>query len=282
MGTKLNLIIGKAKPMKTINAVTDTSDDLAVAHALADVANEIALERFQASDLKVTQKPDLTPVSDADLAIEKRVREILAQLRPDDGIIGEEYADIEPRGSKRRWVIDPIDGTKNYVRGVPAWASLVALMDGGEVIASVVAAPALNRRWWGQRGGGAYVREFDGTTRRIHVSGVSDLEHASLSFSSLSGWRDIGRIDQFIDLTDRLWRIRGFGDFWSYMMVAEGAVDIAAEPELNLYDMAALVPIVTEAGGTFTALDGTPGPNGANAIATNGKLHQTVLDLIGQ
>ncbi|HWS58808.1 MAG TPA: histidinol-phosphatase, partial [Actinotalea sp.] len=230
-------------------------------------------------DLRVETKPDTTPVTDADRAAEDIVRSVLGQARGRDAVLGEE------RGSTghgpRQWVIDPIDGTKNFVRGVPVWATLIALLDGGQPVVGVVSAPALGRRWWAARGTGAWTGRSLASATRLQVSGVGDLADASLSYSSLSGWEERGDLDRFLALTRRCWRTRAYGDFWSYMLVAEGAVDVACEPELALYDMAALVPIVTEAGGTFTSLSGEPGPHGGNAVASNGLLHDRILRAIG-
>ncbi|MGZ4654437.1 histidinol-phosphatase [Oryzihumus sp.] len=250
-------------------------DDLRLAHVLADAVERVTMERFRAEDLVVESKPDLTPVTDADRAAEEMVRHQLKRTRPRDAVEGEEF---ETTGhGPRRWVIDPIDGTKNFVRGVPVWATLISLVDEGQPVLGLVSAPALNRRWWAATGSGAWTGRSLSSARRVHVSRVGDLAHASLSYSSLTGWREIGRREQFVDLTDQCWRTRAYGDFWSYMLVAEGAVDIAAEPELAVHDMAALVPIVTEAGGRFTSLDGQDGPWGGNAVATNGLLHDEVL-----
>ncbi|MGZ4781960.1 MAG: histidinol-phosphatase [Oryzihumus sp.] len=250
-------------------------DDLRLAHVLADAVERVTMERFRAEDLVVESKPDLTPVTDADRAAEEMVRHQLKRTRPRDAVEGEEF---ETTGhGPRRWVIDPIDGTKNFVRGVPVWATLISLVDEGQPVLGLVSAPALNRRWWAATGSGAWTGRSLSSARRVHVSRVGDLAHASLSYSSLTGWREIGRSEQFLDLTDQCWRTRAYGDFWSYMLVAEGAVDIAAEPELAVHDMAALVPIVTEAGGRFTSLDGQDGPWGGNAVATNGLLHDEVL-----
>ncbi|WP_068269955.1 histidinol-phosphatase [Aldersonia kunmingensis] len=252
------------------------SSDLQLALRLADAADAITRERFGALDLRVDAKPDLTPVSDADLAVERTLRDLLAAERPDDAVLGEEFGgDAEFTG--RQWVIDPIDGTKNFVRGVPVWASLIALLDHGRPVVGVVSAPALHRRWWAAEGEGAFTAQGQSAARRIQVSAVGDLAAASLSFSSLSGWHDRGLRPAFIDLTDAVWRLRGYGDFFSYCLVAEGAVDIAAEPEVSLWDLAPLDILVREAGGTFTALDGTAGPHGGSAVATNGLLHDTVL-----
>lgn len=260
-------------------AMTSYSDDLACALDLADAADALTLDRFGASDLRVDSKPDMTPVSDADLAVEKEIRAKLSEARPVDAVLGEEFGG-EVEFSGRQWVIDPIDGTKNFVRGVPIWATLIALLDDGVPAVGVVSAPALKRRWYCSQGGGAW-RTFDGgSPKRLEVSGVTDLSDASLSFSSLSGWKELGLREQFIELTDKCWRLRGYGDFLSYCLLAEGAVDIAAEPEVSLWDLAALSVLVTEAGGTFSSLSGEPGPHGGNAVATNSHLHQVVLNAL--
>jgi histidinol-phosphatase len=250
-------------------------DDLRLAHVIADQVDGLTMSRFQASDLAVQTKPDLTPVTDADRAAEELVRSQLRRTRPRDAVEGEEFG--ATGHGLRRWVVDPIDGTKNFVRGVPVWATLIALVDGPRVVLGVVSAPALGRRWWAASGTGAWTGRSLSSARRLSVSSVSRLEDASLSYSSLSGWLEAGRLGAFMALTQRCWRTRAYGDFWSYMLVAEGAVDVATEPELALYDMAALVPIVQEAGGRFTSLDGRDGPFGPDAVATNGALHEEVL-----
>lgn len=250
-------------------------DDLRLAHVLADSADSLTMSRFKALDLNVSKKPDMTDVSDADVAVEELLRNSLARTRPRDAVHGEEGEDTG--WGRRRWVIDPIDGTANFVRGVPVWATLIGLMDGDEVVVGVVSAPALGRRWWASVGGGAYTGKSLASATRLQTSSVSSVADASLSYSSLHGWVDAGRGQQFVDLMRECWRTRAYGDFWSYMLLAEGAVDIASEPELALYDMAALVPIVTEAGGIFTSIDGRPGPVGPGALATNGHLHAEVL-----
>ncbi|HRW19587.1 MAG TPA: histidinol-phosphatase [Dermatophilaceae bacterium] len=255
-------------------------DDLRLAHVLADAAEKITMARFRAEDLRVDTKPDLTPVSDADRAAEELIRLQLQRTRPRDAVEGEEFGSTGH--GPRRWVLDPIDGTKNFVRGVPVWATLIALIDGDEVVVGLVAAPALGRRWWAARDSGAYAGRSLSSAKRLHVSGVSRLEDASLSYASLSGWHERGRREDFVALMDECWRTRAYGDFWSYMLLAEGAVDIAAEPELAVYDMAALVPIVTEAGGRFTGLDGRDGCWSGNAVASNGLLHEAVLERIGE
>lgn len=259
--------------MATNRALTD---DIRLAHVMADDADSISMARFKARDLKVTTKPDKTPVTETDTAVEEAIRRTLSRTRPRDAVHGEEMADSG--SSTRRWIIDPIDGTANYLRGVPVWATLIALEEEGEIVASVVSAPALARRWWATKGGGAFTGRSILNAAKIHVSQVRRIEDASLSYSSLDDWIDSGRGQGFVDLMRECWRTRAYGDFWSHMLVAEGAVDIAAEPELKLYDMAALDIIVREAGGKFTSLDGKPGPYHGTAVATNGLLHDAVLE----
>ncbi len=250
-------------------------DDLRLAHVLADQADQQSMDRFRAEDLKVEEKPDFTLVSDADRAVEERIRRQLSTSRSRDSILGEEGG--TSGASNRQWIIDPIDGTHNYVRGVPVWATLIALVEDGEVVVGVVSAPALKRRWWAGSGLGAFAGTSLMRARQLSVSRVAHVHDAFLSYSSLEGWLAAGRGRSFLDFQASCWRTRAFGDFWSYMMVAEGTVDIAAEPELEVYDMAALVPIVREAGGTFTSLDGQDGPWGSNAVASNGLLHDAAL-----
>ena len=251
------------------------NDDLRLAHIMADSVDDRTMARFKALDLRVETKPDLTPVTDADRGAEEAIRGQLSRARPRDAVLGEEFGSTG--SGSRRWVIDPIDGTKNFVRGVPVWATLISLIDDGRPVVGLVSAPALGKRWWAAEGTGAYTGKSLAAAQRLRVSNVTDLADASLSYSSLSGWRKRGSLAEFVDLTDRVWRTRAYGDFWSYCLVAEGAVDIACEPELNLYDMAALVPIISEAGGRFTSLEGEDGPFGGNALATNGALHSEVL-----
>ena len=260
--------------MSTLGANRHT-DDLRLAHVIADQVDGQTMSRFGALDLTVETKPDLTPVSDADRSAEELVRAQLARTRPRDSVLGEEFG--VTGHSQRQWIIDPIDGTKNFVRGVPVWATLIGLVEDGEVVVGLVSAPALNRRWWAARGAGAWTGRALSAARQIHVSKVADLADASLSYSSLNGWADRGSLRSFLGLAQQVWRTRAYGDFWSYMLAAEGAVDIACEPDLELYDMAALVPIVTEAGGRFTSLDGRDGPWGGSAVVTNGLLHDAVL-----
>ncbi|GLW06318.1 histidinol-phosphatase [Microtetraspora sp. NBRC 13810] len=259
--------------------MTGYSDDLRLAHAMADAADELTMRRFRASDLRIDTKPDLTPVSDADRAAEEAIRAILGRERPGDAVVGEEYG-WTGQGATRSWIVDPIDGTKNYVRGVPVWATLIALMDEGRVVAGVVSAPALGRRWWAARDQGAWAGRGPGDASPIHVSAVRRLEDASFSFSDLEEWEKAGRLDLVLDLTRACWRTRGYGDFWSHVMVAEGSVDLSAEPDLSPWDMAALTVIVEEAGGRCSDLAGAPGI-GASLVCTNGPLHEEVLKRLG-
>lgn len=259
------------------NGVT-LAQDLALAHELADAADAITLARFRAADLQVASKPDLTPVSDADLAVEDAVRQQLGSARPHDAVLGEEHG--AAGGGPRQWVLDPIDGTKNFVRGVPVWATLIALRVQGAVEVGVVSAPALGRRWWAARGLGAHAGPSPRDSRRLQVSAVRTLADASLSFSSLTGWEEQERLGGLLALTRRCWRTRAFGDFWSHVLVAEGAVDVSCEPEVSLWDLAALQVVVEEAGGRFTDLAGVPRPDGGSVVCTNGLLHDDVLALL--
>ena len=260
-------------------SATDYTDDLRLAHVLADDADSITTSRFKALDLHVMSKPDLTPVTDADEAVEESMRRTLSRVRSRDAITGEEQGSTGH--SQRRWVIDPVDGTKNFVRGVPVWATLIALVVDDQVVLSVVSAPQLQRRWWASAGNGAWTGRSLLKATRCAVSDVRRLEDASLSYSSLHGWEERERLEDIVSLMRRCWRSRAYGDFWSYMLLAEGAVDIATEPGLALHDMAALDVIVREAGGRFTSLDGTDGPFGGNALATNGHLHDAALSFLG-
>jgi histidinol-phosphatase len=263
--------------------VTGYDDDLRLAHVLADQADSLTMQRFKALDLKVETKPDLTPVSDADKATEELLRTTLGRSRPRDAVIGEEYGDTPGNSgfTRRRWVIDPIDGTKNYVRGVPVWATLIALMEGENPVVGVVSAPALGRRWWASKGGGAYSGRSLSAATRLAVSKVRLLDDASFAYSSIISWEEDGKLDGFLALARSCWRTRAYGDFWSHMLVAEGAVDLAAEPEVSLWDMAAVAIIVTEAGGRFTSTEGDPSPAAGSACTSNGLLHDSLLAHLG-
>jgi histidinol-phosphatase len=253
------------------------ADDLALAHRLADAADAITMARFNARDLVVETKPDLTPVSDADKDVERMVRETVGAEHPADGVLGEEEAELVGT-SGRRWIIDPVDGTKNFVRGVPVWATVIGLQDAdGRMVVGLVSAPALARRWWAALGGGSYVSEPGcDEPRRLQVSRVHELADASLGYSEVR-WVPEADQHRWDGLLRSVWRVRGYGDFYSHVLVAEGAVDIACEPELNLYDVAGVSLVVTEAGGRFTGVDGVDGPDRGSGVSTNGLLHDAVI-----
>ncbi len=251
------------------------SPDLAFALGLADLADSISLPRFRSADLRIDTKPDRTFVTDADLAVERALRERIETERPGDGFFGEESGRAE--GGERRWILDPIDGTSNFLRGVPNWATLIALEVDGVPTAGVVSAPAFGTRWYAELGRGAWREDCDAPARRLRVSGVSELADASLSFQSIAQWRDAGRLDQLLALSERVWRDRAYGDMWSYMLLAEGLLDVVAEFDVKPYDLAALAPIVREAGGSFTDISGEPTVWGGSSLATNGALHEPVL-----
>ncbi|MGQ0825039.1 MAG: inositol monophosphatase family protein [Actinomycetota bacterium] len=246
---------------------------LDMALELADIADGIAMARFRAHDLRVSTKPDLTPVSEADEAVERAVRDRLAGLAG-HAVVGEEFGATTPGDSEYRWIVDPIDGTKNYVRGVPIWATLAGLEHRGELVVGVVSAPALHTRWWAARGQGAY---RNGET--IHVSSVARLDDAHVSFA----WDTDARVGEhaigarLLQLSHRCWRTRGIGDFWQHMLVAEGAFDIAIDPVVSLWDIAAIVPILEEAGGMWSTTDGHNDIDGTSFVSTNGRLHEAVL-----
>ncbi len=239
------------------------------------------MRRYDSHDFTVSTKPDRTPVTEADREVEHAISEGLAAARPDDAILGEEFGatgrqDGEHR-PHRQWIIDPIDGTANFLRGVPIWGTLIALAIDGVPVVGVVSAPALGQRWWGAIGLGAYTQRSGKHDEPLRVSAVSQIGDAVVSYNSLPGWIDAGRGDQAIALATAAWRARAIGDMWSYMLVAEGAIDVATECDLQPYDMAALIPIVTEAGGRFTDINGVDGPWNGTACATNGLLHDSVL-----
>lgn len=262
-----------------MSAKYSLESDLELALELAAIADGITMARYLAQNLEVTTKPDNTPVTDADKSTERALRHHLANVRLDDGLVGEEFGSQNIEAA-RYWVMDPIDGTKNFMRGVPTWATLIGLVerqsDGSEkVIVGVVSAPALFRRWYASNGNGAFTTLNNGSPRQISVSKVSELSNASITYSDFLGWSD--RLVKFQNLISTCTRSRGLGDFWSHMLVAEGAVDIAAEPSLALWDMTALDVIVREAGGTFSNLTGEAGPFGGSGISTNTLLHAKVM-----
>ncbi|WP_394821232.1 histidinol-phosphatase [Pendulispora albinea] len=266
--------------------MTTYGTDLALALQLADAADSVTRARFRATDLRVERKPDRTPVTDADLAVEDAVRAILGRERPGDDIAGEERGGKV--GSGRTWVLDPIDGTKNFLRGVPAWGTLIALVDGGRPVVGVVSAPALGQRWWASRGEGAWTRkelaapESAREPRRLQVSAVGDLGDAYLSTTHLNSWREHHSREKYLALVDAVWETRAFGDFWHYCLVAEGALDIATEAIVNPWDVAAVKVLIEEAGGTFTDLSGRDRFDGGSAIGTNGRLHRAALAILAR
>ena len=275
----------------------DYAEDLDLALELADLADAVSHARFRAVDLDVQTKPDRTPVTEADLAVERAIRGRLADARPGDGILGEEFG--TEGDSTRQWILDPIDGTANFLRGVPVWGTLIALAVDGVPVVGVASSPAMGRRWWAARDLGAWTTASAGElgadasdaadaasarvpgARRLRVSGVERLADASLSFQSLAQWRDAGYLDRLLTLSQQVWRDRAYGDLWSYMLLAEGLIDITGEFDVKPYDLAALIPIVEEAGGRFTAISGEPGPWHGSALATNGALHDEVLAALG-
>jgi histidinol-phosphatase len=243
--------------------------DLRFAHSLADAADAITLARFRALDLQVERKPDLTPVSEADRAAEEAVRALVAERRGGEGVCGEEGGDGGGGGGSR-WIVDPIDGTRNYVRGGPVWATLLALERDGVVEVGLVSAPALGRRWWAARGEGAWAQ---GTPCR--VSEVARLEDAVVSTTS-----EPDMPPQWSAVARRAWTARGFGDFWQHCLVAEGSVDVAADETLELWDFAAVRLVVEEAGGRCTTFSGASPAAGSSFVATNGALHDEVVALL--
>ena len=251
--------------------------DLALALALADAADRISLPRFRALDLKIETKPDLTPVTDADKSVERALIDLLAEQRPGEAIVGEEFG-ASGKGS-RKWIIDPIDGTANFVRGVPIWATLIALSVDEKPTVSVVSAPALGARWWAAPGTGAHTKSISGGTRKLAVSKVSRLEDCSLSYNNLQPWQKTGFLPQLLELSEKVWRTRAYGDFWSYMLLAEGSVDVVAEHDLKIYDIAALVPIIEQAGGSISQLQGPLTEQSSSVLATNSLLHSQIQEL---
>jgi histidinol-phosphatase len=254
------------------------NSDLELALQMADVADDLSMSRYRALDLSIETKPDFTPVTEADRAVEVALRELLASKRPADGVIGEEFPNTNEAAS-RTWIIDPIDATKNYVRGVPVWGTLIALAIDGEPVVGVISAPAMGRRWWASPEDGAFTKDVDGSVRKISPSKVQSLSDASFSYSDPIGWDLLGK-DSLAKITNAVWRTRGYGDFWSHLLVAEGAVDIAIEPELQNYDMAAFIAVANAAGCKVTGIKGQTAMQAGHAITTNALLHDQVLKLL--
>jgi len=256
----------------------DLQADLALALRLADAADEASMARFDASDLDVQLKADATHVTEADLATERAIRAILEAERPDDGVFGEEFGITGD--AARQWIIDPIDGTANYLKGIPMWTTLIALAVDGVPRVGVASQPALGRRWWAATGLGAWTNTPDGGVKRLSVSSVDEVSAASASFQSIRQWDAAGELDAVVRLSRAVWRDRGYGDTWPYMLLAEGRLEFVAEFGVKEYDVAALVPIITEAGGRFTSYTGADSIAERSSLATNGILHTAFLDLL--
>jgi histidinol-phosphatase len=255
---------------------TSYEADLKLALELADIADGITMLRYRSPDLEVETKPDMTPVSESDKRVELALRDRLGDVRSDDAVIGEEFGGAELAGKPgRAWVLDPIDGTKSYVRGMDTWTTLIALTVDATVTVGVVSMPALKKRWWAVRGEGAFA---DGN--RIHVSKIDQLSDAQLAWSGIEEWDAIGRFDKLVELGRACWRTRGVGDAWQYMLVAEGAAELATDPEATLWDLAAVSIVVEEAGGRFTSISGVEGPGAGSGLASNGLLHDAALAFI--
>ncbi|WP_294947936.1 inositol monophosphatase family protein [uncultured Microbacterium sp.] len=257
----------------------DLTEDLQLALRLADAADAVTMSRFDAADLDVQVKSDASHVTEADLATERVLRELLSAERAGDGILGEEYG--TSGDAARQWIIDPIDGTANYLKGIPMWTTLIALAIDGVPRVGVASQPALGRRWWAASGHGAWTNTPDGGARRLGVSNVDAVAEASVSFQSLAQWDEVGRADDLLRLSRAVWRDRGYGDTWPYMLLAEGRLEFVAEFGVKEYDIAALVPIVHEAGGRFTDIDGADSLSSRSSLATNGRLHRDFLSLLG-
>ncbi|MCW3494172.1 inositol monophosphatase family protein [Microbacterium sp. SSM24] len=256
----------------------DLGAELELALRLADAADTASMSRFDAADLEVSTKADATHVTEADLATERAIRAILEVERPGDGVFGEEYG--VSGDAQRQWIIDPIDGTANYLKGIPMWTTLIALAIDGIPRVGVASQPAIGRRWWAATGLGAWTNTTSGAPRRLAVSSVATIAESSVSFQSIGQWRDAGELDALERLTSAVWRDRGYGDAWPYMLLAEGRLEFVAEFGVKEYDIAALVPIVTEAGGRFTSYAGNDSLSERSSLATNRVLHDAYLDLL--
>ncbi len=260
------------------SAESDLRPELELALRLADAADAVAMSRFDAPDLDVTTKADASHVTEADLATERAIRDLLAAERPGDAVFGEEFG--ASGDAARQWIIDPIDGTANYLKGIPMWTTLVALAIDGVPHVGVASQPALGRRWWAATGLGAWTNTPAGAPRRLAVSTVSDVSASSISFQSIAQWDEAGHTDALLRLSRAVWRDRGYGDTWPYMLLAEGRLEFVAEFGVKEYDIAALVPIVREAGGTFTDVAGADSISSRSSLATNGVLHSAFLSLL--
>lgn len=256
----------------------ETAQLLAIVRNLVDIADSVSMKYARESQLTIETKSDDTPVTEADKEVELALRHQLSRDREGDIVVGEEFNPIAPSFGTY-WVIDPIDGTKNFIRKVPVWATLIGYVADGKPRFGMVSAPMLARRWWGGVESGSFTSDVDGSVRPIHVSGISHLQNASLSYSDDADWQRIGKVKQLHELKKKTWRQRAYGDFWSHMMVAEGSVDIAAEPKLALWDVAALIPIVEGAGGMITGINGESPLESLSAFTSNAALHPQLLEV---
>ncbi|MFT4135213.1 inositol monophosphatase family protein [Microbacterium sp.] len=256
----------------------DLNAELDLALRLADAADAVSMARFDAPDLHIRTKPDATHVTEADLATERAIRAVLEAERPGDGVFGEEYG--ATGNLARQWIIDPIDGTANYLKGIPMWTTLIALAIDGVPRVGVASQPAIGRRWWAATGLGAWTNTPGGAPRRLHVSAVARLDEASVSFQSIAQWDESGHTDALLRLSRAVWRDRGYGDAWPYCLLAEGRLEFVAEFGVREYDIAPFVPIVTEAGGRFTSFEGADSIASGSSLATNGVLHDAFLELL--
>ena len=263
--------------------VPDLGDELDLALRLADAADAITLPRYDQRSFSLDWKANHTEVTEADREAETAISDGVLAERPQHGLYGEEHGVVGDAASPWRWIVDPIDGTSNFVRGIPVWASLIALThaDLGAVV-GVVSAPALGRRWWAARGMGAFAHTATGGDRSIQVSSVAQLDQAQVSVTFASGWDELGLTSQLVALQQGAFRARGFGDFWQHMLVAEGAIDLAVDAVgLMPYDLAAVMVVVEAAGGTFTDRHGVRTFASDTAISSNGLLHHHANALAG-
>jgi histidinol-phosphatase len=253
--------------------MSNTQELLSTALRASDAADAVSLSGFNSRQFDVTRKADNSEVTDIDRATEQVVVQALTTGHPDYGIYGEEFGVSGPADAEYQWVIDPIDGTTNFVRGVPVWATLIALVRNGAPELGVVSAPAMGFRWWATKGGGAF---FNGT--RIHASATATISEAHVSTTPNAGWDAVGGIPKLVQLQTDALRARGFGDFWQHMLVAQGAIDVAVDViGLQPYDNAAIYPIVQEAGGTITDRFGNANWRADSSVSSNGVLHAEVL-----
>lgn len=254
--------------------------DLDQAFRLADTADGIAMKYYRSRDLVVETKPDDSPVTQGDKEVEKALSKIVSE-EYGDSYVGEEGT--KSGSSSRRWLVDPIDGTKNFLRGFPIWGTLISLESGGEVVVSCISAPALGRRWWASKNGGAFTKDPNGNVRRIHVSKVSDISNSFLLHNSMMTWDKTNETDKVLALLRKTWRQRHVGDFLAFLYVAEGVADGCFDNFPALWDIEAAQLIVEEAGGEVwtSANENTPIDARRHCVASNGNFTQTIIDSLG-